>query len=1245
MPGFLKYIEADNFKSYKGLQRIGPFKRFSAIIGPNGSGKSNLMDAISFVLGEKTSNLRVKRLGDLIHGAPIGQPASNRASVMAVYYDPDQDKETSFTRIIHGNSSDHKINGKTVSGQEYASALGKIGVLVKSKNFLVFQGTVESIAMKNAKERTQMFEEISRSGELKEDYDRAKAEMLKAEEDTQFNYHKKKGIAAEKKEAKMEKDEAERYQRLKDQLVEKQLELQLFKLYHNERDIDEISDELTKKTHALEKENRKRDRIEDEVKEKKKEQGKLSRELTKIDQQMKESEVELNKKRPQYIKSKEKTAHMIKKLEGAKKSLKSARKTHDNHEQEINALEEELNEIEKKKQEFEDQILEESQSQGRSLQLEDAQVSEYHRLKEEAGKRAARAMQELESINREQKSDQDKYDNEVRRKNEMESQIKQKEQEMEENRKRVDKLSEYIRTSTQAVAEQRRVEQELSEEVDGANIRIAEINDDLAQIMQELGEAKVDKHESARAIKKAELKENLKRLFPGVHGRLIDLCEPSHKKYQVAITKVLGKYMDAIVCDTEKTAKDCIQYMKEQRIDPETFLPLDYLDVKPVNEKLRDIREPKNVKLIIDVIRFDPPAIKKALQFACGNALVAETVDDARRVAFGGQERHKSVALDGTLFQKSGIISGGASDLRAKARRWDEKMLNQLKSRKEKLSEELKEHIKRKRKESELNTIRSQIKGLETRLKYSITDRDNTQTKLLQHIEKDLAKVQQNLQGFDVRMSEIDRRMGERGDHIKQLKDKMNRVEDEVFAVFCQQIGVANIRQYEERELRVQQDRAKKKLEFENQRFRLTNQIDFERSRDTWENVLKWEKTVQQDEKELDKVKNEENKHMKVIDEEMQNMERLKQQRLTVKSEVDDIEGVVSDIKKRMTNQNKEINTVQKSITVMETKLEQKRADRHSLLKSCKMDAVRIPMRRGTMDDISQENDPSNQPSQESATDSNSSRGARAIYEREARIEIDYSQLDDEHRELDHPDDVKKGLEQLTKACSDMNATLQRINAPNMKAMEKLDGVKERLVLTSEEFENARKRAKKAKQVFEKIRKERYDRFMTCFDHVATRIDEIYKSLARNQSAQAFLGPENPEEPYLDGINYNCVAPGKRFRPMDNLSGGEKTVAALALLFAIHSFQPAPFFVLDEIDAALDNTNIGKVAAYIQEQSETHFQCIVISLKEEFYNRADALIGIYPVQGDCVISNVLTLDLTEYPDPYKNEEEDQRFVR
>ncbi|KAL5014287.1 hypothetical protein ScPMuIL_008557 [Solemya velum] len=1241
MPGYLKYIQVENFKSYKGLQKIGPFNRFTAIIGPNGSGKSNLMDAISFVLGEKTSNLRVKRLGDLIHGAPIGQPASHKATVTAVYVDEETGKETTFTRIIHGSSSDHKVNGKTCPAQQYNAELEKIGVLVKSKNFLVFQGTVESIAMKNAKERTLMFEDISRSGELKEEYEKTKAEMLKAEEDTQFNYHKKKGIAAERKEAKLEKEEAERYQRLKDQLREKEMEIQLFKLYHNERDIDELSEDLTRKQHILEKENRKRERIEDEIKDKKKEQGKMVRELTKIEQQIKESEVELNKKRPLYIKAKEKTAHMIKKLDGARKSLKSAKKTHDNHEQEINELEKELEDVERKRQEYEERMEEESQSQGRDMELEESQLQEYHQLKEEAVKRAARYSQEMETISREQKSDQDKFDNESRKKSEMSAKIKQKEHEIQENLKRIDKLDDYIKTSNTAVTEQKRTEEELSSEVEIANRRIQEINEEIGTVHEQLGEAKVDKHESARAIKKAELLDNLKRLFPGVHGRLIDLCEPSHKKYQVAITKVLGKYMDAIVCDSEKTAKDCIQYMKEQRIEPETFLPLNYLDVRPVNEKLREIREPKNVKLVIDVIRYDPPVIKKALQFACGNALVCETVEDARRVAFGAHERHKTVALDGTLFQKSGVISGGASDLRAKARRWDEKMLNQLKSRKEKLSEELKEQMKKKRKESELNTIRSQIKGLETRIRYSQTDLDNTRSKSLKTNQKDLNTYQDMLKAFDPRMQEIERRMGDRGEKIKLLKEKMNRVEDEVFAHFCEQIGVENIRQYEERELQVQQERAKKRLEFENQKFRLQNQIEFERSRDTIANVKKWEKAVTDDERDLEKVRNDESRHMKVIDEEMKNQERLKQSRITSKSAVDDSEGQLNEITKRKTSQQKEISSVQKQISAFETKLEQKRADRHSLLKNCKMEDIHLPMKKGTMEDISREDEPSSQPdSTETPMDSMSSQGAKAIYEKEAQIVINFDDLDDDYKDLEHPEEVKKTLDKLNKAVNDMYSNIQRINAPNMKAMEKLDGVRERFQETAEDFENARKRAKRAKQAFERVRKERYDRFMLCFEHVATRIDDIYKALSRNQSAQAFLGPENPEEPYLDGVNYNCVAPGKRFRPMDNLSGGEKTVAALALLFAIHSFQPAPFFVLDEIDAALDNTNIGKVASYIREESETHFQCIVISLKEEFYNRGDSLIGIYPEQGDCVISNVLTLDLTQYPEVHSHEGDD-----
>ncbi|XP_068181197.1 structural maintenance of chromosomes protein 1A isoform X1 [Antennarius striatus] len=1259
--GYLKLIEIENFKSYKGRQIIGPFHKFTAIIGPNGSGKSNLMDAISFVLAEKTSNLRVKTLKDLIHGAPVGKPAANRAFVSMVYQEEDGE-ERSFTRVIIGSSSEYRINNKVVGLPEYSEELEKLGILIKARNFLVFQGAVESIAMKNPKERTALFEEISRSGELAQEYDRRKKEMVKAEEDTQFNYHRKKNIAAERKEAKQEKEEAERYQRLKDEVARASVQLQLFKLYHNETEIEKLNKELGQRNKEIDKDRKKMDHVEEELKDKKKELGRLMREQQTIEKEIKEKDSELNQKRPQYIKAKENTSHKIKKLEAARKSLQNAQKMYKKRKADMDELDKEMKAVELAKQEFEERMEEEAQSQGQDLTLEENQVKQYHRLKEEASKRAATLAQELEKFNRDQKADQDRLDLEERKKVETEAKIKQKIREIEENQKRIEKLEDYISTSRQSLDEQKRMEEELTEEVEMAKRRIDEINMELNQVMEQLGDARIDRQENSRQQRKAEIMESIKRLYPGsVYGRLIDLCQPTQKKYQIAVTKVLGKNMDAIIVDSEKTGRDCIQYIKEQRGEPETFLPLDYLEVKPTDEKLRELR---GAKLVIDVIRYEPPHIKKALQYACGNALVCENVEDARRIAFGGPYRHKTVALDGTLFQKSGVISGGASDLKAKARRWDEKAVDKLKEKKEKLTDELKEQMKAKRKEAELRQVQSQAHGLQMRLKYSQSDLEQTKTRHLslnmqaQHtlsiflsvvcycfkllIEvhftcsmQEKSKLESELANFGPRINDIKRIIQSREREITDLRDRMNLVEDEVFVEFCKEIGVRNIREFEEEKVKRQNEIAKKRLEFETQKTRLGIQVDYEKNqlKEDQEKVMMWEQTVKKDEAEIERLKKEEHRHMKIIDETMAQLQDLKNQHLTKKSEVNDKNHEMEEIRKKLGGANKELTQLQKEVTAIETKLEQKRSDRHNLLQACKMQDIRLPLRSGTMDDISQGEGSSQ------TDDSSSQRTSSSVLAKEALIEIDYSNLSEDLKDALSEEEIKAETNTLQQRLNEQQSILQRISAPNMKAMEKLESVRDKFQETSDEFEAARKRAKKAKQAFEQIKKERFDRFHNCFESVATNIDEIYKALSRNSSAQAFLGPENPEEPYLDGINYNCVAPGKRFRPMDNLSGGEKTVAALALLFAIHSYKPAPFFVLDEIDAALDNTNIGKVANYIKDQSVQNFQAIVISLKEEFYTKADSLIGVYPEQGDCVISKVLTFDLSQYPDANPNPNE------
>ncbi|VDN23503.1 unnamed protein product [Cylicostephanus goldi] len=328
-------------------------------------------------------------------------------------------------------------------------------------------------------------------------------------------------------------------------------------------------------------------------------------------------------------------------------------------------------------------------------------------------------------------------------------------------------------------------------------------------------------------------------------------------------------------------------------------------------------------------------------------------------------------------------------------------------------------------------------------------------------------------------------------------------------------------------------------------------------------------------------------------------MEDMKIAAMEKKTEQEAFEGELAAAKKDAQAAQRDVTSAEKAVLALESAVSRKHAERHGLLKSAKINQIQIPLVTGSLADVDAEEDEEMDGSQPS----NSNNLSQEQIERESKIKLNYRQLPENLKDLKDEEEVKKHVERMNKEISEAQATLSRLNAPNLKASQRMEEVKEREAETTEECEMARKKARKIRGYFEKVKTERYRKFQECFEPVSQKIDEIYKALSRNASAQAFLGADNMEEPYLEGIQYNCVAPGKRFRPMDNLSGGEKTVAALALLFAMHARNPSPFFVLDEIDAALDNTNIGKVSSYICDTARSDMQIIIISLKEEFYNK------------------------------------------
>ncbi|KAM7397139.1 hypothetical protein PAMP_020136 [Pampus punctatissimus] len=1123
--GYLRQIDIENFKSWRGKQVIGPFMRFNCIIGTNGSGKSNVMDALSFAMGERAASLRVKHLRDLIHGAHIGQPVSNSGSV-AMRYRDDEDKETVFCRRISGDSSEYSIDGVHVTLAKYTEVLEKIGIVIKARNCLVFQGAVESIALKDPKERTKMFELISQSKEYAAEYEKKKEALHKAKEDTQFQFNKKKSAAAERKQVSQEKIEAQQYQALVDSLHQNRLQLSLAELYHNEKGISVLSNTLNEKQQVAAAQNNKLVNLEQTVKTHKKEHGRLNREQQHIEKEIRAQEHVLSQSRSQYIKAKVNTSHHYKKAEQVRDALKKNKKLMALKEQQLAEGRQEIAELERTWRSYEKQVQKQAVSQGRDIELDEDQLERYKELKELARKQGAVLSQQADKLRWEVSADYEKMAFDQRRKKEVEVGIRNSQTQLEDLTRRAEKLEEYTKTCNFSLEEYRQQEESLSAELQRGRQRSVEVNQELGQVLEELRNARLDSQESKFKLQRKELLEKLRRLYPEcVYGRLFDLCSPIHKKYQLAVTKVFGRYMNAIVVTTEKVARDCIYFIKEERAAPETFLPIDYLDVSPLNERLREI---PGVKMVVDVVQVNTATgvtqLRKVVQFVCGNALVCETIKEARSVAFDMKERSKTVSLDGTMFTKSGVISGGSYDLRTKARCWDEKVITRLKERKEQLTAELRDLMRLKRKESDLKQIIAQAYGAQTRLKYSKTELDNLRKKNILKCQAEISCMESEMANLDSQIQMQQQSVETKNEEMKKIREQIDRMEDLVFHDFCAEIGVSSIREYEQEHLKHQEELDKKRLEFESHCARLNTQVEYEQEQLEQQrtNLHKMVETIDKEERTMAERRKVINLFTLICFTDVKLLSVICQEEETLLTAVEDVQNKVLELKNQLLS--------------MKTRLD---------------------------------------------TESESTSATMHIYDREAQLVIDYSGLRAELRNVQSEQELESCMETLKESVSSIEGVLHRTTAPNLKAMEKMREVKDKLQGVKEAFDASTRAARKCSQEFEQVKAQRCHLFSRCFEHVSVVIDQIYKRICRNSSAQAILSAENPDEPYLGGINYNCVAPGKRFMSMDNLSGGEKAIAALALVFAIHSFRPAPFFILDEVDAALDNSNIGKFDEYM----------------------------------------------------------------
>jgi len=499
------------------------------------------------------------------------------------------------------------------------------------------------------------------------------------------------------------------------------------------------------------------------------------------------------------------------------------------------------------------------------IQLTDEQTERYESLKQRAGSETVDLVQNLEKKKRELKIEEDN--------------LHEREDELQKGNKDMADLAEEINLINERVRKLNTLMSEYSQKNEGLTDELKKIRDEketaleqqqkltveLRELNLKIHEAKSDIEESSRRKNFKELATRLKNLFPGVHGLISDLATPK-TKYDKAFTIAVAKQLDSFVVEDENTAFQCIEYLKEQRSFTATFIPLGTIKSNPIDERLRSLGD--NVYPLIDVITFDKKYVR-AMQYVCGETLVVDTLEIARQIAFESSKRRRVVTLDGSLINKSGLMTGGVS---RKTRERDNQPIGEWKSQRDVKSQRITElgHI-----------IRSHAR--EKQLEYEISQLEMKQTSNTFDLDlsnKRLAKAKEDYDQLADRTNELQTKyidifitnIKEKKKEIENDENDIKYKEDKIFNTFQDEVG--DIREYEKR-IRERNDTKTKVLtQITAQKSRLINILEYENSRNFDKLIEDLEEIITKEEEQLSKIIEDNKKLSKNISDEEKGLKK-----------------------------------------------------------------------------------------------------------------------------------------------------------------------------------------------------------------------------------------------------------------------------------------------------------------------------------------------------------------------------------
>lgn len=1199
---------------------LGPLTRK---VGPNGSGKSNLMDAISFVLGVRSVHLRASELKDLIysenalndnHEISYHEDVPTRASVMAVIEDT-KHTEHRFQRIVNANAStEYRYNGRITTYASYNAKLEQLNILVKTRNFLVFQGDVESVAEQCSKDLSDLMDQISGSRTLKNEYDEARISYEEAAEQLTALVSKRKLLQNELRQVRQHKEAFDRFGALKNEVHNHTIQKILWRLYHINEIIEIHTDWIEAHASRGEQAQKRLHEKEQMLSEARSMLGSVQQKKLDLENERKQANRSLDGIRPEKDRLIERIEHVNRKLQQAQFLYKQAEKDHDTLKESLKRLESDAELV----QTCSDKMKAEQEAAlaATSIKLNETDLQNYHDLKLKSQSTVVQERSQMEQLQRKIREKQTSLDVHQDRIQDMESKLERLEQLLASLSETQAELATREPESAEKLGRAKSILSTLQSKKESISSREKQLNEALVGCYNRLLRMGQDQRVHEREARLRESLRSLRTIFPGVHGRLLDLCKPTQRKYELAIATALGRNAEAVVVNHEKTAVECIEYLRNQRAGQATFIPLDTIQTKPINDRLRSLSP--QARLAIDVIQY-APVIERAVSYACGNAMVCDTLDVARNICYERAQRVKAVTLDGTIIHKTGMITGGPS-MQETVKKWDDQELQGVQRERDRCMSELKELQQQKYVLEEEDELVASVTRAQASLQ-SIRAEQADVMRQTQDAQSECAAIISQKKKTQDMIDKLNEDMSQLRSQMSDIEHTIHAADDDIFTEFCERIGVANVREYEANQLHISQALNVATQQYQRQLARIAHQRTFaeQQVKNTADRLAFIQASMEKERQRIPR-----------LEEELQNCENSIQKYREIKARIqasfeamqeehDEKTETVNERRKALFHVMRDVEAHRKEVAERNDEIAQLDTERANLFRRCRMEALDLPLESGDLANVPLEEDVSMPVSE----------ADNAVQVcRQYDITVDFSRLSDAERT-----DRGSGKEYELQSRIDLAREEMEKLTPSTSTAERLDKLEKELKMCEHEIDSGREQVRESRDEFQLIKKQRSDLFMKAYHHIADRIDGVYKDLTKTKMAPmggvAYLTLEDTDEPFRAGIRYHAMPPMKRFRDMDQLSGGEKTMAALALLFAIHTYQPAPFFVLDEVDAALDAQNVANVSHYIREHASDRFQFIVISLKASLYERSQGLVGVYRDQ-EAHSSASVTLDLEQY---------------